>query len=94
MNEVLYVLFACQRLYIILSFNTALCTHFLFLLEQFPPVSGVSVSGCRGWSRLQLGTTGSYGSDFGSSAGTVLVRKWIKVTGEENTSGLYSTFGK
>lgn len=94
MNEVLCVLFARQCLYVILSFNTALCTHFLLLLEQFPPVPGASVSGCRGCSRLQLGASGSCGSDFGSSAGTLLVRKRIKVTGEEITSGLYSTFGK
>lgn len=40
------------------------------------------------------GSTGSCGSGFSSSAGTVLVRRWIKVTGEESTSGLSPTLGK
>lgn len=43
---------------------------------------------------LQLEVPGSYGSDSSSSAGTVLVRRWINVTAEESTSGLYSTLGK
>ena len=70
-----------------------LCINFLLLLEQFTPVSGGFLSGCRGWFKLWFEVAGSYGVDFSSSAGTVLVaqllRRWINVIGKESASGLY-----
>lgn len=49
---------------------------------------------CQWLQGLLQAPDGSSGRDFSGPAGTVLVRKWDKVTGEESTSGLYSILGK
>lgn len=69
MNEALSVLFASKCLNIVLRFNTVSCTHLLLVCEQFPPVSGAFVSGCRGWPRLQLKSLGAMAVTPGAQRG-------------------------